>query len=176
MTTVNDGIEIPTNTELLRRIVMTERVSCGYNGGPSTRCSCEEGDCPCHSLGFREVHGRVLTLSPDSMRRTCPCIAKPAAEYLTQTCDGCRRTGVTFHGDNCLNCGGQGWIPNPDPWKMRTALRHAGFILVERSTLYGEQPHGAVCGSPSSMSREDWIWDADPERARLLAVMIGIGA
>ena len=35
--------------------------SCGWTGdsiaGPE--CACEESDCPCHSVGFVEVHGRI---------------------------------------------------------------------------------------------------------------------
>lgn len=48
--------------DLWQRLCEVRRTSCGYfaSQGWPNRCYCLDGDCPCHSIGFEEVHGEPL--------------------------------------------------------------------------------------------------------------------
>ena len=97
-----------------------ERITCGYPDAP--RCWCPEGDCPCHSLSFAEVHGKVFVLD---LREPCSCaIWRPGLAY---PCDVCRRLGTFYHGQDCTNCQGRNWIPKQGRDALHEAMHKAGW-------------------------------------------------
>ena len=152
-----------TNADLLLQIVAAKKISCGYNGDLFTRCSCEEGDCPCHSIGFKEVHGKVPILDPKLMR--LPCIGQhPYPCYIPNR-----------HEHVCEDCQGRTWVPNPDAWDMKKALHLADFDLSEGNAYRINMPWGAGCWKRGLQPSEP-VWDADPKRARLLAVAAALVA
>ena len=144
-----------TNEQLLLRIVAAER-DCPNGSIPGyVRDNNDHTPCPvCRGTG------KVPSLSPVLMRRPCPGIP-------TGIIDGSR-----YHSPACpcKNRAGH-WIPNPDPWAMKNALRQAGWQLIEKHTLSVESKDGFVAEvwddkRPYYGAR---VVDADPKRARLLA-------
>ena len=56
-------------------------------------------------------------------------------------------------------------MPNPDAWAMRLALHQVKISLTESNSTIPEDP------TPWRAScRNKTVWDADPKRARYLAV------
>lgn len=100
------------------KLCLLERQTCGYFGSTLfTECWCPEGDCPCHSIGFQEVHGHIPLLDPKLVRVEC-------AE---------RHYGQGGFGDpiSCAEAGCLGFTPSTDPWAYVTAsmenLGHAAL-------------------------------------------------
>lgn len=157
-------LESLTNPELLLIIVTAEKISCGYDGDLFTRCSCEEGDCPCHSIGFKEVHGKVPILSPELMRQPCDCWCHKTRDRANgQACE-----------NSCWRCKDRLWFPIHDPWAMKKALHQAGFQLTESHAMYDYRPDAYVASCyrylDSKAIQHVPRIDADPERVRLLAI------
>ena len=144
--------------------------------------------------------GKVPILNPELMRMSCPCPPYCVAysdspdDQDWQRCSAC---GVNRscpkhldnvmgeHGSWCDNCHGSNWMPNPDAWDMKKALHLADFYLTEGNlfpfTGTGLWPTGTAVYKAHCRSRVQvesdvaWVWDADPERARLLAVGYAFG-
>ena len=111
---------ILTQEAALAWLAGLERITCGYPDAP--RCWCPEGDCPCHSLSFAEVHGKVFVLD---LREPCSCaIWRPGLAY---PCDVCRRLGTFYHGQDCTNCQGRNWIPKQGRDALHQAMRQDGW-------------------------------------------------
>ena len=170
-----------TNLELLLRIVEAEKDCSEHLPGIPHAAICRCGS-----------SGKVPILSPELMRLPCPCPSYCVRYYDMPDDRDDRRCGpcgshasysmwdaspLGKHGDWCENCQGRGWGTNDDPWAMKKSLRLAGFYLVEDSVLLKsmETPWFASCwrcveDQGDSLSPTNSFWDADPERARLLAV------
>lgn len=177
-----------TNTELLVRIVEAEK-DCDLCEGSKVILVGEPDQDDCWEC---EGIGKVPILSPELMRLPCPCPSYCVRYHDMPDDRDDRRCGpcgshASFsmwdssplgkHGDWCENCQGRGWGTNDDPWAMKKSLRLAGFYLVEDCVLLKsmETPWFASCwrcveDQGDSLSPSTSFWDADPERARLLAV------
>ena len=107
--------------------------SCGYLGNFRERCSCFESDCPCHYLGFKEVHGIV----PD------PAHA-PLLEVVRQ-----RQVGVYTH-ENCYLGSYPDWTQCPPGCivayrypEAKSDCKGTGFVTRSLEDL----PRGALRGA-----------------------------
>ena len=154
-----------TNAELLLQIVSAERdcPNCSYvpllEGGIIGFTLCEI----CNGTG------KVPILDAGLMRLTCDV-------------DGLCKDGVLQAddlpwgrlGNMHRRCLGRGWIPNSDAWAMKKALHQVRFQLREFSGFsgWGEDGYRAICESKEDelVGNRETVWDADPERARYLAV------
>lgn len=83
--------------------------SCGF----PVNCTCVEHDCPCHGLGFKEVHGKVAKLP--MLREDCIGILIDAEQSQTLEDYCCMLCGWLdgqfVHDENCEPCQGRGWLP-----------------------------------------------------------------
>ena len=166
-----------TNRELLLKIVEAER-DCAHI------FSVRQGLKPASACQFCDGTGKVPILSPELMRLPCPCPKKvwhqetsEGGSWWDQPCNP--RCYPNKHIEGCF-CQGRSWIPNPDPWAMKRALRLAGFYLTEDSVpnTSDNKPWAVVCWVSEQFtdSGTGWVWDADPARARFLAVLKAFGA
>ena len=146
-----------TNAELLLQIVVAKRKSVGecdgINHGPAT-CGIVE----------------VPILSPELMRLPCHCVSFMECPNCRSFNDHSVQCKLGTYSHWCDDCQGRGWIPNPDPWAMKRALSAAGFYLAEYERLSdGNDVWGACCYVKGYPHID--VTDADPERARFLAVL-----
>ena len=176
------------NSALLLRIVAAERDCTHCQGtGLAPREVGEEHLwyelCCCH-------HGKVPILDPKLMRLSCPCSNNAGSGYWCFQCSKRRRSvdgyadeyltpaRAAIHAPDCANCRGDTWVPNPDAWDMRKALHLAGFQLIEGHTMYSHQDkYPAICYRylEQEATPRIPILDADPKRARHLAVARAFG-
>ena len=159
-----------SNEELLLHIVKAERDSCGFTGSHvESRCWCPEADCCCHSLSFKEVHGKVPILAPELMRLPCPDLEKRVG-----LCAMCHKAywEEQHHSPECTICMGRGWIPNPDPWAMKQALLQGGYSYSEE----GHMP-GQIWVAITEVETQELWFSCHPEtkRAFLLATADALG-
>ena len=100
----------PTLKDCLWAIAKAERTSCGWTQQSShiyDRCWCAEADCPCHSLSFVEVHGRVPRLP--ELREVCQrCSGTGEWSYFTST---------ATNPEICMACHGNGFVPRDKTWE-----------------------------------------------------------
>ena len=155
-----------TNAELLLQIVSAERAcpTChGYGGMSSQDLVGIHGNKPMYPCEFCTNTGEVPILDPKLMR--LPCIGQhPYPCYIPNR-----------HEHVCEDCQGRTWVPNPDAWDMKKALHLADFDLSEGNAYRINMPWGAGCWKRGLQPSEP-VWDADPKRARLLAVAAALVA
>ena len=171
-----------TNAELLLKIVSAEQDCPTCLGVGSLGMQMDEvGDkvaiktlslIPCFQCGST---GKVPILDPKLMRLPCPGVVTRLGGFKPCVITGYQKgvTGELLAGEKDA-CGGWSWVPNPDAWDMKKALHLAGYQLVEEYDRmrcrwlaavyrYADSGYGHIQG------------DADPERARLLAVAPAVG-
>ena len=180
---MNTELDALTKPELLRRIVEAERPCSGCLGSGSVGVQMEEfGDrvaienvslIPCTQCSGT---GKGPILDPKLMRLPCPHGRHAACHSPSQPQNTCPEHLNVHH---CFECHGEFWVPNPDPWAMVKALHKADFQLIERHSYRGDFQAGCYPRGPGSAlypaveyiwDLGGYIWDPDPERARLLAV------
>ena len=162
-----------TTPELLLQIVSAERdcPSCfgkgvlGSSGGFGNSPPPEQWGCvDCGGIG------KVPILDPKLMRLPCPNCAGTGHIYSISVAPALHRQLFS----RCQPCKGEGWMPNPDAWAMKKALHRAEYYLAESHAFMfaGNKPWGAHCyHQREAPSDQAMVWDADPERARYLAVV-----
>ena len=152
-------LEDLTNPQLLRSIVEAEQdcPTChGYGGMSSLELVGIPGADPMYGCETCDSTGKVPILDPKLMRLPCPY--------------PCHCQRGPLHTAPCLT---RGWVPNPDPGAMKKALHLAEFHLSEDGAFWAkrEDCYWANCRPKYELSDYgETVWDADPERARLLAV------
>ena len=147
-----------TNAQLLLLIVVAQRdCVCGCHTATSsirnlvdhTAFKCP----PCSGTG------KVPILDPGLMRLPCPwCDGKG------RWCVGLAQSALDPH------CQGRNWVPNSNAWDMKKALHLAGYQLVEEYDLIRRRWVAAVYRYVVNLGIPRIAGDADPARARLLAV------
>ena len=181
-------------TELLLRIVSAERdcPACKGTGnvGAHLPSGNNEGNAPWVDPTYPEPcagcggTGKVPSLSPELMRLPCPGWRRKSGQDVP--CLALRPDWWKIFGPPYLGevdpCGGLCWIPNPDAWDMKKALHQVGFYLVESHITLNNvnAPFVAICFLEKAKAfppASDCppVWDADPERARFLAVAKAFG-
>ena len=158
-----------TNAQLLLQIVSAERDCPTCLGVGSLGMQMDEvGDkvaiktlslIPCFQCGST---GKAPILDPKLMR--LPCTNPYCIAVLPEFIDS-QNVGV------CKVCGGRNWIPNPDAWDMKKALHLAGYQLVEEYDLIRRRWVAAVYRYVVNLGIAQIEGDADPARARFLAVV-----
>ena len=166
-------VESLTNRELLLQIVSAERECSKLNSYPHSQK--ESGyrykgfQCPeLHCLGT----GKVPILDPGLMRLPCPNQDGFWSEQFKAHCVSYLK-GHSI----CTYCQGRNWLPNPDAWAMKKALHQAKLQLLENQGRSKDFQAGCF---PQGHGKPlypigGYVWDADPERARLLAVAKAFG-
>ena len=158
------------NSAILLQIVSAKRDcavvwAVAHSGRPDSPLpiTAHPSECCC------EGTGKVPILDPTLMRLPCPWCDGRGKDCLTIT-----QSEIEPH------CQGRTWVPNPDAWAMKKALHQAGFQLTEQHTMHEYNPDAymALCFRYQDLTMIPHlpIFDADPERARLLAVTRALGS
>ena len=173
---VTTDLSVLPNSAILLLIVMAKR-DCQHI------FSVRQGLKPASECQLCGGTGKVPILAAALMRLPCPCVLYIAGKGEDR-CSRCAdhiwhsKQLSNMHRDDCLLCQGRNWVPNPDAWDMRKALHLAGFQLAESHSRMGNAddvflahcyPYGGYLSGPRPIS------NADPERARYLAVAKAFG-
>ena len=171
----------PTSKEeALLWLAGLERTTCGYPDTP--RCWCVEGDCPCHSLDFNEVHGKVPVLD---LREPCPCLNKD--KHIIDLghwrslggCDNCWSrwfSKVGFH-DSCTSCGGINWLPKQGREALHAAMLKDGwrFDITEFPLAYDDEAYAGQRIVSFIKGEGDWFGEYGDDYIAAMKAMQAAG-
>ena len=172
------NLSLLTNAQLLLRIVSVERECPVCEGTGSLGVDLPAGDSQGNLPAAREMcnncanTGKVPILAPTLMRLPCPNQDGFWSEQFKAHCVSYLK-GHSI----CTYCQGRNWLPNPDAWAMKKALHQAKLQLLENQGRSKDFQAGCF---PQGHGKPlypigGYVWDADPERARYLAVVEALG-
>ena len=135
----------PTLDDLKWAIAKAERASCGWTTQSShiyDRCWCAEADCPCHSLSFIEVHGRV-----------------PRFPELRAECPGADVFYLACHSGHLVRMTETGWLPFKSPHDVCHGLGYTARWHTPEDALLWIQVLNQAVGEPfqREIIKDNWL-------------------